>query len=730
MTVGGSFATDLPSGSPLQRPTPPARRWSAKLSRLDGPRRGPMLLALLVTLPIIVAQAKLFGTHWYPGGDMAQAELHVRGLWSHPPLVGAAGRIAGSDGLQGSHPGPSLWLALWPVYALFGRTSRGLMVSVGFVHIVSVAAALWLARRRGGTSMMLCVAGSLALIIRASGTDFATEPWNPWLAVIPFAVFVLLCWTAVEGELWALAAAVLVGSHCIQCHAGYAVVVLAMLAATTLFVVVAARRGHRIQRQHADLLERRLDAMATADLDQLPAGATPDFSRHVDADEESEAEAADEYLGFDRRLVTPSRALAAFVVSAVVGGVAWLPPVIDQWRRTPGNLSVLIHHFGSPTEPYIARREAVKIVANQLNLFGPWMRGRELLAVNVIGLLALLALWAAAIIISARHNQLSVKSLSRLHGLLLTGTASGTLSVTRVFGGYFEYTVRWWWILTGLIVATSITTLWQAFTSPIWTWSTSTIRVDGQGSIGEQTTVLGSSRRLPKRVARALPLLAVGALVAVAITGGAQAADRSKLPGAADSTIVGGLAPTLVSAIRGLDDPTASRQYPPRYLVRWFDPQYLGASAFGLVLELERQGIEVGVDPQFSAAALPHRVLGEDQADGVLYLVIGERIESMRDEGLTELTAFDIRTPAQASRSVEVRQLLIVRFTEIGRPELADELDKQYGLTSLLFSPTPLPSDISDLVIEYLNLGQPAAVFLVAPGVAPAALPEFRGPGS
>ena len=49
--------------------------------------------ALLAAIPVLVALVALRHPHWFPAGDMAQAELHVRGFWNHPPLVGAAGRL-------------------------------------------------------------------------------------------------------------------------------------------------------------------------------------------------------------------------------------------------------------------------------------------------------------------------------------------------------------------------------------------------------------------------------------------------------------------------------------------------------------------------------------------------------------------------------------------------------------------------------------------------------------
>ncbi len=118
---------------------------------------------------------------------------------------------------------------MYPVYALFGRSSIGLLAGAASVSIASIALSLWLAARRGGTALLVLVAAVIAVLVRASGPDVFTEPWNPWLAFIPFIAFVLAVWSAVEGDrlMWPLA--VVLGSHCIQCHTGYIVVVLGLL---------------------------------------------------------------------------------------------------------------------------------------------------------------------------------------------------------------------------------------------------------------------------------------------------------------------------------------------------------------------------------------------------------------------------------------------------------------------------------------------------------------------
>ena len=105
--------------------------------RRSGPADWQVIagFTVLASLPALVSLVVLASKHWYPTGDMAQAELHLRGIWQHLPLVGAAGRITGDTGIQGSHPGPSLWFAMYPVYALLGRTSFGAMAAVSAASV-------------------------------------------------------------------------------------------------------------------------------------------------------------------------------------------------------------------------------------------------------------------------------------------------------------------------------------------------------------------------------------------------------------------------------------------------------------------------------------------------------------------------------------------------------------------------------------------------------------------
>ncbi|HEY7938548.1 MAG TPA: hypothetical protein VID05_01880, partial [Acidimicrobiales bacterium] len=127
------------------------------------------LLLLLFAVPMAIALGSLHHPTWFPMLDLAQTDMRVRAVGSlHPPLLGLPGRI-GPPGDQGSHPGPLSFILLWPVYAVFGGRGWALFVSTFALHLVAIATALWLAFRRGGTTLMLAMGLVLIVLTRTYG---------------------------------------------------------------------------------------------------------------------------------------------------------------------------------------------------------------------------------------------------------------------------------------------------------------------------------------------------------------------------------------------------------------------------------------------------------------------------------------------------------------------------------------------------------------------------------
>jgi hypothetical protein len=608
---------------------------------LAAPRRSMWLFVVVVSLlavtPIIVAViAMLSGDAWFPAGDMAQAELHMRGFLSNPPLVGAAGRIVSESGLQGSHPGPGLWVAMLPVYLLGGRSSHALLAAAASVHIVSVIIAVRLAVHRGGRLLAMLTALAALVVIRASGSDFMIEPWNPWLAILPFMIFIFLVGELVapmgsaRQKQLALVGAIVVGSYCIQCHAGYAVLVVGALAAA---VVVWVRDEYRSQ----DL-----------------AGHQP-----------------------------RSRVRQGLIFGFIALSVAWLPVVIDQLRRKPGNVSILLEHFVSPSEPTMGVTQAAKIIATQFNLFGLWLSGPGTDApaegwARYIGCLLMVSLWFWA---TWKVRKADQSAMFRWQMMMAGFVLLGSFSILRIFGPYYEYTVRWFWILSVVTATTSVFFLVRMY-------------------------------RLPEKVRISrVSLQAFGAgaslfLVGVVTVSAVQTADRVKLPGKTESRILADLIPEVV---QNLDQDA-------RYLLKMYDPYTLDATGFGSVLELERQGFDVGVEFFRAAAALPHRVRDENDVDTILWVVVGPAIK--RADADPALTKLGEANPRSEDEEVLAQSLLIdvaAMLTAAGRDDLVAALEVPGA--SLIFAEPPLPDEIATVVRTFISLGQPVAMYSVAPGV-------------
>ena len=433
-----------------------------------------------------------------------------------------------------------------------------------------------------------------------------------WLPVFAFAAFLVLLWDVAQERSRSLPWAVLVGSHCAQTHVSYLPLVGGLTGLAVFWLVV-------------------------------------------------------------RRRTVQGRLGRDLVVSAVVGAVSLIPPGYEQLTRSPGNLRRLWQHFGHPPEPYVGVRAGVKAFAGEFNLLGSWVTGRHhepTTSPNLVGLVAMVALVAVGLSVAWRRRDRSVLALFAVWGAAM---AIGLFSVTRVFGEFYDYVVRWIWPINAIAVLAALLAVGRA---AVHRWPTHQLQL--------------------ARLASAAP-------VVLMVVAGLQAAG-ARPPHESDSRLVGGLSGPLADHL----SPDA------RYLLRWHDPAALGGVPYGLVLEMERRGIHIGVDAWGKAAAQPFRVQPEETASTVLWYISGNRSIAKfagRDDAVL-LASFDPRNTADRARSNEVRALIESRLSELGRAELIPRLDEQYGTTQIRFFER-LPPDVIDMVTEYNDLREPGAVFEV-----------------
>jgi hypothetical protein len=345
------------------------------------------LAAVLVLLPTVAAMASALRNPWAPTNDWALLELQVRDVGTgDTPLVGAWSRF-GWD-----HPGPLPFYVLAVFYRLV-PAEHGLLFASAAVNFLATAGCAGLALRQPRARALVVLVG-LAVLQRGLGIAELSDPWNPTLPMMPFALYALVCVDyAGRGRSWALPVAAGVGSFVVQAHVGFAQPVAA-IALVALFM-----RWHL--------------AKAAGGMHLTSSSPT-------------------------RR---PWRAL---ISTATVLGAAWLPVLVDQAVGS-GNLGTIARWalgdevgpgMGELTEGHLPPRQVAGAAAWLLDPVGLWLGRSEPISVAGYPLvgdasplrLVWLLLAGAAVLALARRQQGTDRPL------LLGAVAVAAAGVAAVFG--------------------------------------------------------------------------------------------------------------------------------------------------------------------------------------------------------------------------------------------------------------------------------------------------------
>ncbi len=294
------------------------------------------------------------------------------------------------------HPGPVyFYLLLFPTW-IFGL-STGVWVGASLINGATAVALVGVAWRRAGAVAGLWAAVCLGFLAIAAGTQTFADAWNPFVVIIPLALFIMLCGGAVAGRsLLSLAGAALAGSFAVQTNVGTAPVV-----GTVFLVVVLVTLGPIIVRRRRSL----------ADLG-VPMRGSP------------------------WRVV----ALAAALVGVVV---IWIPPIVEEVTGHPGNLTELWRFF-TASHAHHALRPSVDALGSMQGLLsfginsrsGGVLQGPHPTAV-VIGIFVVAGL--AVGVGWVRGQRLGMA----LGGASLLAEAASVIAITRIVGPFSSYLFVW-----------------------------------------------------------------------------------------------------------------------------------------------------------------------------------------------------------------------------------------------------------------------------------------------
>jgi hypothetical protein len=499
-------------------------------------------LALAVTLcPFLVAAVALLvtvGGDYQPVSDHALTELQVRSVGRDEVLVGLYSRG------DWNHPGPAGFYLLAPFYWVTGGMSASMNIAALAVNAGAVAGMALVARRRGGTPLMLLTLLGCALLMRMLGADFLQDPWNCFITTLPFGLLVYLSWAMWGREAWALPAAAALASFLAQVHVGFLALAPPLVAWGAIGLVVTTAR--------------------------LP-------------DPQDRARSS-------RRI-----AKAAAVTVGVLA-VVWLPPVIEGIRHTPSNIALIARWFRHPEEDAHSLADGWRVMTGQFGGAPEWLTTKrdfslsgESPFLSSAPLPWLLVVVAAAAVVLWRRRVDGARALIATTGLALV---VGMVAVARTVGPAFDYRLRWTYLpaMVGAVIAG---------------WAAWTVVAD----------------RWPGVVAR---VLAPGALVVLAALGAVNV-----VTGATAGTPQNGNHDAMAS----ITDQVLDEVDDGEGTILVTDAFHSGAwHARGLVLQLERRGLEVGVEPSLVHEYGRHRVAPREDVGSVLVVTMDDTVEDIAEQ--------------------------------------------------------------------------------------------------
>ncbi len=346
---------------------------------------------LVFSAAIIDSLSRLRSGGYVPGSDNAAIEYVTRQVGSRSVLVGVYSRFGWH------HPGPALFYLFAGPYRILGSSSAALPLTALLLNAGCIIGIVLVLYRRAGVAIMLWGLVVIAIYLRWLDPGFLRSDWNPDVPLLPFTLLVLLCWTLMNGDRWALPLVVGIGSFCVQSHVSYALGVGAVFSATA--VALAARAICRRRRIGAWKVSWRVW--------RGPAGA-------------------------------------ALAITALM----WAAPIYDEVRGHPGNFTQILDYF-QKTRPDWTYTQGWREVLTSTGRLPSWISGQhptsQYLAPGQLptwtGYLAIGALVLAVGRVVARPKV----QQAQLLGLAAVVIGAAVAAVRRVVGPLYPYLVEWTW---------------------------------------------------------------------------------------------------------------------------------------------------------------------------------------------------------------------------------------------------------------------------------------------
>ncbi|MFV0306254.1 MAG: hypothetical protein ACK5OX_00745 [Desertimonas sp.] len=285
--------------------------------RLTTRQPGALAIAVVVAvIPIIVATVRTLVRGWVAIGDNGLLLLRTQDVGTrHHPLLGTWTSASLTAGRPINNPGPLWFDVLAPFEKVLGP-AVGFAVGVAVANTAAIVFAAWAARRAGGTAAALVITTLSAGLAWSMGSELLYDAWQPHAMLLPTWALLVALWALATGDLALAPWVVGLASLVVQTHLSFVYLIAVVGATAIVSAALAVRRG---EPHHPARSWRRPVALA-----------------------------------------------------AVVAGLAWVQPVIDQFTGQ-GNLGALLT-AGSGSGQRIGLSLGTRLIGSVVALSPWWLR--------------------------------------------------------------------------------------------------------------------------------------------------------------------------------------------------------------------------------------------------------------------------------------------------------------------------------------------------------------------
>jgi hypothetical protein len=338
------------------------------------------------------------------------------------------------------------------------------------------------------------------------------------------------------------------------------------------------------------------------------------------------------------------------LITGALLGLLWLPALWDQ-RSGTGNLGLVWRWFREAREGTHTLTEGARIVLGQFAPAPDWItgttrtslfNGETTLRTDTLIPVLLVFVLAAAIVAWRRRD----RTATHLMVVLGVGIATGIVAVARTIGVLYEYRLQWTWVLAALAAFATLLVAWRA---------------------------VAEAR---PRTTRVVAPIVVAMLAILAITNSVDAADTGRpldwvLPGLG----------------RAADEAAATLDPDGGQVVIVGGEGTNSWPQQGLLLALERRGIDARVPNEISTTYGDHRVRAAGPVQARLRVLVGMELLGYRPTDDWEIVAYDgdrsLAATQRELRRIAARQPRLIERLQSGELTEAEYNRKRMRLEDI-----------------------------------------------